>query len=94
MMKDLPTAEILAALAGPCSECAEAKAKGLLVSDGAHFVPDETDELGGYVVDCPRCIPIEQEARRRGIKTRGFFGERIQPLDDAEVTIIAEGDSE
>lgn len=82
-------AELLAALRTECISCARAKAEGRLVTDGVHFIVDEAEEDGGYCDDCPVCKPLEEEAMRRGYRTRGFFGDRIDPLrEDGDVTMI------
>ena len=82
-------AELLAALRTECIACARARAEGRLVTDGVHFIVDEADEEGGYCDDCPVCMPLETEAEKRGYRTRGFFGDRIDPLrEDGDVTMI------
>jgi hypothetical protein len=82
-------AMLLAALQTECISCARARVAGLLVIDGVHFIEDEADEEGGYCADCPVCMPLETEAKKRGYRTRGLFGDRIDPLrEDGDVTMI------
>jgi hypothetical protein len=85
MMTKLSDEDLIHLLGRACETCATMKEQNLLVSDGLHAVPVEDDEHGFEYFDCPDCVPLEKEAQRRGMVTRGFFGEKISPLDDPTI---------